>query len=57
MGTGLILIANGALEIASQFASFQTLVGGVAAVALWWLATMEVEEINRMGVKPDVGRH
>lgn len=57
VGTGLILLANGAMTIIGQFASFAVVVGAVAAVSLWWLATMEVEEINRQGVKPDVARH
>lgn len=51
------MLANGALTIVSQLANFAVIVGAVAAASLWWLATMEVEEINRQGVKPDVARH
>lgn len=57
IGTGLILIANGGLQIVSQLASLATVVGVIAAGSLWWLATMEIEELNRQGVKPDVTRH
>lgn len=57
LGTGLVLVANGALTIVAQFADLKTVVGAVAAVSLWWLATIEVEELNRQGVKPDVARH
>lgn len=57
VGTGLVLIANGALEIAHQFTSLTTIVVLVAAASLGWLATMEVEELNRQGMKPDVARH
>jgi hypothetical protein len=57
VGTGLVLIVNGALEIARQFTSLTTIVVLVAGASLWWLATMEIEELNRQGVKPDVARH
>jgi hypothetical protein len=57
LGTGLVLIANGALVIVRQLADFYTVVGVIAAISLWWLATMEIEELNRQGVKPDVARH
>lgn len=57
LGTGLVLIANGALTIGAQFADFKTLVGAAAVASLWWLATIEIEELNRQGVKPDVARH
>lgn len=57
VGTGLVLIANGALEIVHRFTSLTTIVVLVAAVSLWWLATIEIEELNRQGVKPDVTRH
>lgn len=57
LGTGLVLIANGAIALVAQLASLATVVGIVAAGSLWWLATTEVEELNRQGVKPDVSRH
>ena len=57
VGTGLVLIANGAVEIATALFSPVALVGVAALVALWWLATIEIEELNRLGVKPDVPRH
>lgn len=57
IGTGLILIANGALTLLSQLVSLTTVVGLIAVASLWWLATTEVEELNRQGVKPDVERH
>lgn len=54
---GLILIANGLLKMAGSLADPLTLIGVVAAVSLWWLAGIEVEELNRQGTKPQVGRH
>lgn len=50
-------MANGAIAIVTRFVDVTTLVGVVAALSLWWLATIEVEELNRQGVKPDVARH
>lgn len=57
LGAGIALVANGALSLVSQVASFNVVVGVIAAASLMWLATMEVDELNRLGAKPDVGRH
>lgn len=53
----MVLIANGALTIVGRLASLDAIVAVLAGVSLWWLATMEIEELNRQGVKPDVVRH
>lgn len=57
LGTGLVLIANGALTMIGQLASFTTIVAVIAGVGLWWLALMEIEELDRQGVKPNVIQH
>ena len=57
LGTGLILIANGLLQMLGRVADPITLIGLVLAVSLFWLAGIEIEELNRQGTKPEVGRH
>jgi hypothetical protein len=57
IGIGLILIVNGLLVMVRHIADFTTVTGLFAAASLWWLATIEVEELNRQGAKPEVGRH
>lgn len=57
LGTGLILMANGLLTMVGELASPVTVMGVILVVAAGWLATVEIEELDRMGTKPDVGRH
>jgi hypothetical protein len=57
LGTGLILMANGLLTMLHHLADKVTLVSVLSVLSLWWLATIEIEELNRQGTKPDVGRH
>lgn len=57
VGTGLVLIGNGLLSMATAVLSWQALVGAAAAGSAWWLARMEIGELDRMAVKPSVERH
>lgn len=57
LGNGLITLANGALSALLSLASPLTIAGVLMGVSLLWLALMEVEELDRQGSKPEVGRH
>lgn len=57
IGTGLVLISNGLLHMVDGLASWMTLVGLAAAGSAFWLARMEVAELDRAATKPKVVRH
>jgi hypothetical protein len=57
IGTGLVLIGNGLLEMGAGLVSWMTLVGAAATVSAYWLARMETAELDRQGTKPKVVRH
>lgn len=57
IGTGLVLISNGLLEMVAGLVSWMTLVGVAATVSAYWLARMETAELDRQGTKPTVVRH
>jgi hypothetical protein len=57
LGNGLITLVNGFLSIGGRLASVEALCAVMAAVALFWLALLEVDELNRQGTKPTIGRH
>lgn len=57
VGTGLVLMLNGALRALTALASWQVLLGVAAAVSLTWLARLEVDHLDRVGSKPRVMRH
>lgn len=57
VSTGLVILANGLMEMAGAVASPMTIAGAAGAAALVWLANIEVDELNRQGIKPQPGRH
>ena len=57
LATGLVVIVNGLLTMLGAIASPLTIAGVAGVAALVWLALIEVDELNRQGVKPQVGRH
>jgi len=57
LGTGLILIVNGFLSMLGHLADPITIFGIILAGSLWWLATIEIESLNRASIKPTVRRH
>jgi hypothetical protein len=57
LGTGLILTANGLLDLLGRVADPMTLIGATLLASAFWLATIEIEELDRQGAKPQVGRH
>jgi hypothetical protein len=57
LGDGLVVIVNGLLAMLGAIASPLTIAGAAGAAALVWLARIEVDELDRQAVKPQVGRH
>lgn len=57
LGNGLVTLANGALTALTSIADPVILVGIAMALSLLWLALVEVDELDRQGTKPEVGRH
>jgi len=57
LGTYLILAFNGALNLSAHLGSPVTVMGIVTGISLWWMARIEIEELNRQGAKPVVRRH
>lgn len=53
----LVTLANGLLGIFTATIHPVFLGGVVAAACLLWLAGIEIEELDRAGTKPMVGRH
>lgn len=53
---GLITIVNGAYKFVEQVLSPISLVILVIAGSLIWLALIEIDELNRQGTKPEIGR-
>lgn len=54
---GLVTLLNGAETTLAALASPVVLAVVVIAVSLFWLGLLELEEVNRQGAKPEVGRH
>lgn len=57
LSTGFIALFNGLLDLLHALGSPLTLATVVSVASVLWLAGVEVEELDRQGVKPDVGRH
>lgn len=57
LGTGLILIANGFMQMAGHVLDPISIIGVFLLAAALWLAGIETEELNRQGTKPEIGRH
>lgn len=57
IGYGLVTLANGVTGLASVLASPLTFGIVIGSLCLGWLALCEIEEMDRQGAKPEVGRH
>jgi hypothetical protein len=57
LGHVLVTFANGAWGALGALANPLTLAGIAGACGLGWLALCEIEELDRQGAKPEVGRH
>jgi hypothetical protein len=57
LGAGAVTLFNGVWALITTLASPITLAVVVSAAGFFWLAGIEVEELNRQGTKPDVQLH
>lgn len=53
---GAVTLFNGFLELVGAATSPMTLVGALLGVSLLWLALIEIDELDRQGTKPEIGR-
>jgi hypothetical protein len=56
VGSGLIILFNGALAVADNLIGHLPLSVAVMAVCLAWLAACEIEELDRQGFRPTFDR-
>jgi hypothetical protein len=57
IGYGLVTFFNGVTGLVGALASPLTIGIVVGSLCLGWLALCEIEEMDRQGAKPEVGRH
>ena len=57
LAAGLVTLLNGLFKAIGALASPVVIATVLAAAALAWLAVIEIEELNRQGTKPGIGRH
>lgn len=57
LGAGLITLANGALELILHVASPIVIIGALLVSSLAWMCLIEIDELDRQGTKPEIGRH
>ena len=57
LGSGLITLLNGFLAMLGAFASPMAIAAVLCAVGLAWFALLEIDELDRQGTKPEIGRH
>lgn len=56
-GNGLVAIVNGVLVLIERVANPTLVCGVLLALGLLWMAAVEIEELDRAGLKPVVDRH
>ena len=54
---GFIVLFNGALALFETLVSPITLAIIISSLPFLWLAKCEIDELDRLGSKPDVRRH
>lgn len=57
LANSLITLANGGYNLLVSLANPLVWVSLAMAAGFGWLALVEVDEVNRQGAKPVVGRH
>lgn len=57
LGAGMVTIINGVFSMVSAVLSPVPLAAAVCAGGMWWLATIEVEELTRQGTKLETQLH
>jgi len=55
--TGLVLTFNGLVTILTTLLDWKVLAGIALAIALLWLARLEVDDLDVAGAKPNLPRH
>lgn len=55
--TGLTAIFNGLVALCDGLLDLRVALALVVVLSLFWLACTEVEELDRLGIKPYVRRH
>ena len=53
---GLTLMANGAMNLATQVTDWRVLAGTLMVIAMIWLARLEIDEVDLAGAKPYLPR-
>jgi hypothetical protein len=54
---GVITMLNGMYQVIAKFFSPLSLIILVLAISICWFFLIELDEYNRSGSKPNVGRH
>jgi hypothetical protein len=53
----LITLTNGAFDFITRLFSPVSIILILLVISLAWMALLEMDEMNRQGTKPEVGRH
>jgi len=56
LANGLVTILNGLRALGGGLLTATALMTIVIAVSLAWIALIELDELNRQGTKPEIGR-
>jgi len=56
-GNVLITYANGFYLLITKLFSPISIAIFILAISMFWMFLLEIDEYNRQGTKPDVGRH
>lgn len=56
-GDGLVVLFNGVAAIFAAVSGPAAWLVAICVASLTWLAVVEVDELDRQGRKPTVGRH
>lgn len=54
---GLVTMVNGALVAGSNAFNPIVIIGALMIAGLAWICLIELDEVDRQGSKPEVGRH
>jgi len=57
LANGLFTILNGLLNLFHFAISPFTIAAVILGFSLFWLMLLEIDELDRQGTKPEVGRH
>ncbi len=54
---GMVILFNGVISVLAAVAGPVAWLAAILIASLVWLATVEIDELDRMARKPTVGRH